>query len=58
MIRIFIRVDDQNPGHTRISVFIDHAFCGQLTLKTSEWEILDAALTRGTHNGITLEVER
>ncbi len=39
------RVDEQNPGHTKVSVFIGRnpgarGHAGQLTIRTDEWEEL------------------
>ena len=34
--RIHVRVDDTNVAHTRLTVFVDGANCGNLTMRTIE----------------------
>lgn len=46
-MKIYFRLDAQSPSHTTVTVFINHAHCGVLTLRRGEFDTLFTQLRNG-----------
>lgn len=47
-MRLHIKIDDENEVHTKITIFIDGANCGQLCLSSGDWPVVKNVLSEGT----------
>ena len=48
-MKITLRADSTNPAHTRFTVFVNGANCGQLTMRVDEANAFYMIVSNGCH---------
>lgn len=52
-----IRIDENSPKHTKLTIFMNGVSCGRLIMESVEAFVFISALTDPKTNSLTVEVE-